>query len=135
RRMTNAGDTPLRVVDKSDALAEAAAPPPTAPAPVGRQPVTGPLTVPIEARGERVEALTLRPLKVADIQELPLDVFNRAKVDPRLVNDYIVRLAGIPMSSVLQLDPGDWFDVMLQIVSFFGRRARTPAGPALWWRW
>jgi hypothetical protein len=118
-------ETPLRVVEKSDAVAEAAvagAPP----APAGRQPVTIELSTPIEAHGERLTSLTLRPLRVADIQELPLDVFNRAQVDPRRVNDYIVRLAGIPMSSVLQLDPADWFEIMLAVVGFFGKRAPTP---------
>jgi Phage tail assembly chaperone proteins, E, or 41 or 14 len=116
---------PLRVVEKSDALAEAAVPPPAAAsaAPLGRQPVTIPLDVPIEAHGERLTAVTLRPLGVKDIEEVgevAIDMFapNR-KVDARRVNDYIVRLAGIPRSSVLALDPGDWTQIMVQIVAFF----------------
>ena len=114
-------DTPLRVVEKSDAVAEAALPPA---APVGRAPVVVPLSVPIEAHGERLVALTLRPLTVADIVELPMDVMNKAKVEPAVINDYLVRLAGIPPSSVKQLDPGDWFELMMVVVSFFGKQAR-----------
>jgi len=116
-------DTPLRVVEKSDAVAETALPP-GGPATAGRAPVTVPLTVPIEAHGERLTALTLRPLAVADIIELPMDVMNKAKVDPAVINDYLVRLAGIPASSVKQLDPGDWFELMMVVVSFFGKQAR-----------
>ena len=121
--MTDTAGTPLRVVEKSDAVAEAAVTPPVASA--GRVPVTVPLAVPIDAHGERLDALTLRPLTVNDIIELPMDVMNRAKVDPKIVNDYLVRLAGIPLSSVRQLDPGDWFEAMMVVVSFFGKQART----------
>ena len=117
-------ETPLRVVEKADAVAEAAAAG-APPALGGRQSVTIPLTNPIEAHGERLTALTLRPLTVADIVDLPIDILDKRKVDAATVNDYIVRLGGIPRSSVLQLDPGDWFEIMLAVVGFFGKQART----------
>jgi hypothetical protein len=126
--MTPAPDTPLRVVESSDALAEAAAPPPAASAARGRQPITIPLSVPIEAHGERLTAITLRPLKVEEIEQLevPVDLFSPSKkADAKVVNAWIVRLAGIPRSSVLQLDPGDWTEIMVHVVAFFFRQAPT----------
>jgi hypothetical protein len=112
-------ENPLRVVEKSDDLT------PAPPAPTGRQPVTVALTVPIEAHGDTLTTLTLRPLRVEDIVELPMDIMNRAKVDPRVINDLLVRVAGIPLSSVKQLDPGDWFECMMAVVGFFGKQARA----------
>jgi hypothetical protein len=115
---------PLRVVQTSDDLV-AAALPPAAPARSGREPVSVPLAVPIEAHGHVVEVVTLRPLKVADIQELPFDPLNRVKIDPAAINGYLVRLGDIPASSVAQLDPGDWFELAMTVVGFFGKRAPT----------
>jgi len=123
--MTPVDTSTLRVVERSDAIAEAALPPTPASARPGRAPVHVPLSVPIEAHGHTVDVVTLRPLKVADIQDMPFDVFNKAKIDPASINSYLVRLGNIPASSVAQLDPGDWFELAMAIVGFFGKRAPT----------
>jgi hypothetical protein len=120
-------ETPLRVVEKSDALAEAATPPPAASAPRGRQPISIQLTVPIDAHGDRITSVTLQPLTVQDIVDLPIDVFGATKkVDPAAINYYIMKLGNIPRSSVLQLDPGDWLELMGAVVGFFSKQVPRP---------
>jgi hypothetical protein len=119
--MTPAPDTPLRVVESSDALAEAAAPPPAASA-ARRQPVTVALTVPIEAHGETRTSLTLRPPKVEDLEECDLLGSTRTT---RTFSDLVVRLAGIPRSSVLQLDPSDYAECVKAAGAFLDKRAPT----------
>jgi hypothetical protein len=119
--MTPAPDTPLRVVESSDALAEAAAPPPAASAARG-QPVTVALTVPIEAHGETRTTLTFRVPKVEDFEACDLFGNNRTT---RTFSDFIVRLAGIPRSSVLQLAPIDYAACVKAAGSFLETQAET----------
>lgn len=122
--MTTPDPSPLRVVERSDALAEAALPP-VASTRAERQPLVVLLSVPIEAHGETVDVVTLRPFKGKEIVDVPFDVFNRAKLDVPAINGYLVRLGNIPASSVAQLDPGDWFELAMGVVGFFGKLART----------
>lgn len=113
-------EPPLRVVDRSDAVAEAALPPPAAPR-RRLEPVTVALTVPIEAHGETLTSLTLRPPKVEEIEACDL-VGNRTT---RAYADFFMRLAGIPRSSVLQLDPADYVECLNTAAGFLVKRAPT----------
>lgn len=116
-------EAPLRVVEKSDALAEAAVPPPAvAPAaPARRQPITVALSVPITAHGETVTSLTLRPPTIEEIESTD----TRTKTPARQTSDWIVLLGGIPRSSVLQLDPADYLACGEALGSFFTKRVPT----------
>jgi hypothetical protein len=117
-------ETPLRVVEKSDTLAEAAAPPPPAAAapaaPPGRQPVTLRLTVPIQAHGETLTSLTIHPLKVEDIEAHDAAV-SEGTGKMRAVSDSLMRLARIPRSSVLQMDAADYMAACRVVADFFDR--------------
>jgi hypothetical protein len=117
-------DAPLRVIEKSDALAEAALPPPPAAAPAPhRQSITVPLVVPIEAHGERLTQLTLRPIKVEDIEAC--DLSSGEKITARAISECLVRLAGVPRSSILQLDPADYYKCSNALALFLAPLDRT----------
>jgi hypothetical protein len=106
----------LRVVEKSDALAEAAQPP-AAPAPA-REAVTVALRFPIEAHGETRTTLTLRPFSTKELlgHDLP---FRSGGIDTEAAAYWVGLLAGIPRSSVLRLDPGDFIAALNAIAPFF----------------
>lgn len=94
------------------------------PAPAARPgSITVPLATPIDAHGERLTALVLRPLTVPDIHEageLPISL--DGTIVPRAVSAFIAKLAAIPPTSVNALAPGDWLAAMGAIIRFFGKR-------------
>jgi Phage tail assembly chaperone proteins, E, or 41 or 14 len=120
-------DAPLRVIEKSDALAEAALPPPPAAAPPPAppdEPVTVTLRVPIDAHGERLTSLTLRPPKVEDMEAVDM-LAGGGKMSARTMSEFIMRLAGIPRSSVLQLNRFDWLNCARAADGFFSQQDQT----------
>lgn len=86
-----------------------------------------PLTTPIQAHGETVEVLELRAPVVKDLMELgqPFliivgDGDPGIQIQQKKVGQYIVRLAGIPMSSVEKLSMIDFGTVQAVVLGFFG---------------
>lgn len=123
---------PLRVVS-SDSLLEtphrsdpepsatsSASPAPVRPPP--RQPLTIELDYPIQAHGETVTRLTFRPAKVRELKEVDA-LGNHLNTD--VIAGLIVRLAGIPPSSVDQIDAADFFHIANELAPFFRRPARS----------
>jgi hypothetical protein len=116
---------PLRVVPADSLLvptplaeAEAAGPaslPPSAPPPPRRS-ITVELDYPIQAHGETVKQLTFRPPKTRELREV--DALGKG-LNTECIAGLIVRLAGIPMSSVDQLDPIDFFSIANALAPFF----------------
>ena len=90
--------------------------------------VTIQLTEPINAHGKEIGELTLREPQTKDFREigspyllLPGDTEQFAiEIRPSVVARYIVRLAGIPLSSVDQLCMKDFGDCLKEIMGFFG---------------
>lgn len=85
------------------------------------------LTTPIQAHGEEVSKLTFRKPTVKDLNKLgqPFTMLiagesQEIKTNTAAVSNYIVALANIPMSSVLQLELEDWQNCWTMILSFFG---------------
>ncbi len=111
-------------VSGADTQGEGAAPA----APSRAQPATVELTTPIQAHGEEVHALTLRPPLGKDIRVIGFP-FAMASVggdtetrfDAKVISRYVVELAGVPLSSVDQLSAADWVEVMGAVTSFFGQ--------------
>ncbi|WP_208449714.1 phage tail assembly protein [Burkholderia ambifaria] len=91
-----------------------------------------PLSKPIEAHGETLDALELREPAPADtraIKALPyaLDREENVHVRPDVVAQYIARLASIPPSSVDQIDLVDFNSMCWTVAGFFLTRAsQTP---------
>lgn len=70
------------------------------------------LTTPISAHGDMIDALTFQPLKAKHLRNSGDPFINlpggAMKVDYRAVAVLISELAGIPTSSVDQLEAPDW---------------------------
>jgi hypothetical protein len=94
--------------------------------------MSGPFTItlrePVQAHGQELAAVTLRPPKGADIAACgyPLlllgdgtGVDAQAQPDARAVTKYIARLGDVPPSTVNQLSASDWQACMLAVVGFF----------------
>lgn len=82
------------------------------------------LKKPITAHDEERSSLELRPLSPADaraIRALPYYIAadESVRIDTEAVAKYIVRIAGIPMSSVDQLDVADFNGLAWMIAGFF----------------
>ncbi|WP_295379546.1 phage tail assembly protein [uncultured Pseudacidovorax sp.] len=94
------------------------------------------LTTPIKAHGEEVTVLELRKPTTKDLRELgyPFSATPTASGDadlklfPDVGAKFIARLAQIPMSSVDQLDPGDFVMLHMEIVGFFGPSSQAMEG-------
>jgi hypothetical protein len=108
---------PLRVVEKSDQVAEAALPP--AASVPAREAVAVALRYPIEAHGEPVTVLTLRPLTTREMMGHDLPFQANGRIDTEAAAYYLSLLAGIPRSSVLRLDPGDFMAAVNGMARFF----------------
>lgn len=86
--------------------------------------VTIALARPIQAHGEEVRQLTFRRVTAKDIRLLGLPfTFSKdgaSAPDTAVIARYIVTLAGIPSSSVDQLEPLDFLAGMGAVMDFFG---------------
>lgn len=86
--------------------------------------VTLPLSAPIQAHKGELTELTLRrptPRECRDIGGMPYSLGDGNKPQPRLdvAAEYIVLCAGIPMSSVDQLDLSDFNQTVWAVIGFF----------------
>ncbi|MDP0880687.1 phage tail assembly protein, partial [Klebsiella variicola] len=82
------------------------------------------LSAPIEAHGEQLSELTIRrptPQEARAIKALPykIDKDEAVSIDLDIAAKYIVVCAGIPSSSVNQLDLADLNSLSWQIAGFF----------------
>lgn len=82
------------------------------------------LNKPIDAHGEEVTEIELRDITGGDVIDLgqPMNVNADQSFNFRMdvVARYISRLAGIPMSSVREMSPGDITNCAAEIAGFFG---------------
>lgn len=85
------------------------------------------LSKPIMAHGEELQVLTMREPTTEDMIELgqPFliimgDGENGLRFQPKIIAQYIVRLAGIPMSSVKALARNDFSEAQAAVMGFFG---------------
>lgn len=90
------------------------------------------LSAPIEAHGAQLSELTIRrptPQEARAIKALPykIDKDEAVSIDLDIAAKYIVVCAGIPSSSVNQLDLADLNSLSWQITGFF----MTPASATL----
>lgn len=89
------------------------------------------LSSPIKAHGEELKALTLRSPTPADaraVKALPYHVATdeSVRIDPDAAAKYIVRMAGIPLSSVDQLNMADFNALAWKVAGFFLGSALQP---------
>jgi len=94
-------------------------------------PLTITLAAPIKAHGADVSTLTLRPPGGKDVRELgfPFKLMTDESIvmQTEIVAHYITRLAGVPMSSVDQLDPSDFNMLAWAVTGFFLKSAAATA--------
>jgi hypothetical protein len=95
-----------------------------------REPVTIILEDPVEAHGETLNQLKIRPPNGADMVAcgVPFDISGAIGKDT--IQQMIVRLAGIPNSSVNALAGSDWMQAANAIMLFLQPLAQSPAAPA-----
>jgi Phage tail assembly chaperone proteins, E, or 41 or 14 len=100
--------------------------PADAPAPAPQPGYVLRLSQPIEAHGEKVSELRFRNPTTRDILEVGNPViFDPISDPPKITHDAIKmnvmlsRLAGVPPSSILHLDPRDWVACAWGISPFF----------------
>lgn len=81
----------------------------------------------ITAHGESVSEINFRAPTVEDITRIgfPFSADDDGGTTPnaKLVAQYIVRLAAIPLSSVNQLQPTDFMKATGEVLGFFGNSA------------
>jgi hypothetical protein len=93
------------------------------------------LSKPIQAHGKEVSELQLREPTVEDVMEVGypfLIMMSDGKdtgVDlrPKVIVQYVSRLAGIPMSSAKSISLSDLSKVQTEIMSFFGQEIAAPS--------
>ena len=85
------------------------------------------LSRPVRAHGKDLDVLTLREPTVKDVMEIgqPFliivgDGDTGVRIQQKTVGQYIVRLAGIPMSSVEKLTLSDFSAIQAVVMGFFG---------------
>lgn len=83
-----------------------------------------PLSSPIKAHNEELTTLTLRKLTPADaraVKALPYHVATdeSVRIDADAASKYIVRMAGIPLGAVDQLDLADFNALAWKVAGFF----------------
>ncbi len=88
---------------------------------------TVPLKHPIEAHGETITALTLRRPTLGTLKHLKLSEDMMAELTGADLVAIVSSLAGIPPSSVEQIDLEDLEEVGKAIGDFFGTSPRTGA--------
>lgn len=82
-----------------------------------------PLSKPIQAHGQEVHEIDLREPDGGDVMECgyPLTIGDgEARPNADIVGKLIVRLGGIPLSSVKQLSARDFQACLGGVLSFFG---------------
>lgn len=87
------------------------------------------LSTPIKAHGDELSEIELREPTTKDVRELgyPFSATPGANGDadlklfPDIAAKHISRLAGIPMSSVDQIHPGDFLLIHTELCGFFGQ--------------
>jgi hypothetical protein len=92
------------------------------------------LTKPITAHGETVDEITLREPTVEEVMEegYPFLLVQARSGDHgveirlKVIARYVMRLAGIPMSSVKQLSLSDLKRCQTEVMSFFGEEDEVP---------
>ncbi|RIJ06060.1 phage tail assembly protein [Achromobacter sp. K91] len=82
------------------------------------------LAKPIKAHNDELRSLSLRSLTPADaraVKALPYYVApdESVRIEPEAASKYIVRMAGIPLSSVDQLDMADFNALAWKVAGFF----------------
>jgi hypothetical protein len=85
------------------------------------------LTKPIQAHGQEVKELTLRPPTGGDIRRCGMpyrlvsktDGGNATEFDTDVVAKYVVALAGVPAPSVDALTPTDFQSCINEVMNFF----------------
>ncbi len=84
-----------------------------------------PLTQPIKAHGKDLDGITLRPLIAGDLRRQGFPFLMRGQgatvteqMDAPVLSGLIGDLAGIPTSSVDQMQPRDWMEAVNVIRSF-----------------
>lgn len=81
---------------------------------------------PIVAHGETLTELKFRELTTEDVitcgQPFPIPTTDTDEIDVNFqtTKKYIVRLAGIPESSVKAMSPGDFIKASYMVAGFFG---------------
>lgn len=105
--------------------------------------VTIKLSKPVKAHGEEVSELTLREPTTKDVRELgfpyavALSEQNRIVFDAAVVAKYLVKLAGVPLSSIDQLSLPDFQALQGVVQGFFGHseadgeQSETPPATSL----
>jgi hypothetical protein len=91
---------------------------------------TLPLSKPITAHGEEVTKLEFKAPSGEDLLEVGappfiLDDKGRTHIDLVATGDYIVRLAGVPLSSVKMMAPPDFMGAFRVVAGFFGGSETT----------
>ena len=81
------------------------------------------LGTPINVGTERIEKLTLRPLKTPDMRSLPAG--DESAWNLGVFLDLASRLAEVPPSTIDALDPADALEVVGIAAVFFGRGRQT----------
>lgn len=96
--------------------------------------VTVKLSKPLRAHGEDLTEITLRAPIAKDVMEIGSPQLLLPAVDgatvaievrARLIGQYIVRLAGIPLSSVQSMELTDFMKCQGEIMGFFGSGEET----------
>jgi hypothetical protein len=87
------------------------------------------LEQPVEAHGETLRTLTLRPLRPEDVTRvgypLKFDGHGGVEIVADRMSAMMARLADVPPSTVAQLAMADWQVALGVIIGFFGK-----AGPS-----
>ena len=97
------------------------------------EPVILTLLQPINAHGQDVTTLTIRPPTGKDLRTCgyPFIIGNEGVqiIDAAAIAKLLANCAQIPPSSVDQLSPADWTSGMTAIISFFGQPESAQSAP------
>lgn len=90
--------------------------------------VTIQLSQPVTAHGAEITEITMREPVPADTMDLGMPYVIDVSSDdpaiafkPSVIAKYVVRLAGVPMSTVKALSMSDWQALQVEVQGFFGR--------------
>lgn len=85
----------------------------------------------VEAHGEKIETLEFREITTDDIIECghPFTFYTKdqgtleTKINTDIALKYIIRLAGVPKSTIKALAPQDFMNAVTMVMDFFGDMA------------
>ena len=87
--------------------------------------VTIPLTKPVKAHDEELAALVLREPTSEDVMEVGYPFLIHAggaiELRPKVIGQYLVRLAGVPLPTVKKLPIEDLQACQAAVLGFFGK--------------